>query len=338
MNKTNNTYIIAEAGLNHNGSLKNAKKMVDLAIKAGADAIKFQIFKTENLVTKKAIKANYQKKNTNKNETQFEMIKKIQLNEKDQIKLLKYIQNKKIDYLSSPFDLWGLEFLIKNNINKIKIPSGEITNYPLLEQIGKINKKIFLSTGMSNIKEISEALSILQKNGTNKKNITLLQCNTEYPTPDKDANLRVLLTLKNKFKIAIGYSDHTLGYHIPIAAVALGATVIEKHFTLSKKMKGPDHISSMEYNDFKKMVEYIRKTEVAIGDGNKKASKSEIKNIKIARKSIVAKQNIYKGEIFTNFNITTKRPGIGITPMKWKKIIGTKAKFNFKKDELIKIL
>ena len=331
------TYIIAEGGLNHNGNLKKAKKIVDLALRSNADAVKFQIFKTENLVTKKASKAEYQKKNTKNSESQYDMIKKIQLNEGDQIKLLNYVKSKKIDYLSTPMDEWGLNFLVKNNIKIIKIASGDINNYPLLKKIGKFNLKIILSTGMSTLNEIKQAISLLVKNGTKKSKISVLHCNTDYPTKEKDVNLNALQEIKKKLKINIGYSDHTLGIHIPIAAVALGAKIIEKHLTINKKFKGPDHISSLDYKEFSLMVDLIRKTEIALGEKNKLVTSSEKKNIKIARKSIVASKSINKGEKFTEKNITTKRPGSGINPMQWNQVLKKKAKKKFNKDDLISI-
>jgi N-acetylneuraminate synthase len=331
------TYIIAEGGLNHNGSLSKAKKIVDLAVKSNADAIKFQIFKTENLVTKNAPKAEYQIKNTKNSGSQYEMLKKLQLSENDQKKLLIYVKSKKIEYLSTPMDEWGVDFLIKNKIKIIKIASGDINNYPLLKKIAKFNLKIILSTGMSTLNEIKQAVNLLVKHGTNKSKISVLHCNTDYPTKEKDVNLNALKEIKKKLKINIGYSDHTLGFHVPIAAVALGAKIIEKHLTIDKKFKGPDHISSLDYKEFSLMVDLIRKTEISLGKKNKFVTNSEKKNINIARKSIVASKSINKGEIFTEKNITIKRPGLGISPMKWNQILKKKAKKKFDKDDLISI-
>jgi len=332
------TFIIAEAGVNHNGSLETALKMVDVAVKAGVDAVKFQTFKTENVMTKYAIKADYQKKSTGKSEeTQFEMVKKLELSYKDFEVIYKYCKRKKIIFLSTPFDNESINFLNKLGMNIFKIPSGEITNYPYLKKIGSLRKKIILSTGMATLGEIENALNVLIEAGTPKNNITVLHCNTEYPTPFSDVNLLAMLTIKNAFKVRVGYSDHTLGIEVPIAAVALGAEVIEKHFTLDKNMEGPDHKASLEPEELKEMVKSIRKIEKAIGTGIKDVTPSERKNIIIARKSIVAAKNIKKGEKFTEKNLAVKRPGNGINPMLMPFIIGLKAKKNFKKDEMIEL-
>ncbi len=330
-------FIIAEAGVNHNGSLKVAKKMIDAAKSCGADAIKFQTFKPENLVSKFAKKAKYQQKITSKSESQLDMLKKLALGANEHRELIRYCRKKGIIFLSTPFDLESIDLLNKFKLNIFKIPSGEITNLPFLRKIGKLQRKIIMSTGMADIKETKTALDMLMSSGTAKKDITVLHCNTEYPTPYEDVNLRAMLTIKDTFGVNVGYSDHTLGIEIPIAAVALGATVIEKHFTLNKSMKGPDHNVSLEPKEFKAMVEAIRHIEVAFGSSIKKPSNSERKNITAIRKSIVALKNIKKGEIFSEENITTKRPATGISPMQWDKVIGKTAQRDFKKDRAIQI-
>lgn len=332
---SNKVIIIAEAGVNHNGDINLAYKLIDEAKNAGADIVKFQTAKAENLISKYAEKADYQKITTDKNESQLEMCKKLMLDFSDYANLKKYCDSKCITFLSTPFDIESIEFLNKIDMPFWKLPSGEITNYPYLVEIGKTKKSVLMSTGMSNIDEIKTAINVLKENGC--PNIKLLHCNTEYPTPFEDVNLKAIGTLKNEFNVEVGYSDHTKGIEVPIAAVAMGAMIIEKHFTLDRNMDGPDHKASLEPNELKIMVESIRNIEKAIGDGNKIPSNSELRNINIARKSIVAKTNIKKGEIFTTDNITTKRPGNGITPMKWNEILGKIAIRDFKEDELIEI-
>ena len=329
--------IIAEAGPNHNGKLKLAYKLVDVAKRSGADFIKFQTSIPALHISKIAKKAHYQIKNTTKNETQLEMAKKISLSYMQFKKIKKYCQIKKIEFLSTPFDLRSIDFLNSLNMKYFKIPSGEITNLPYLIKVAKLKKKLILSTGMSNMKEIGEALKILISNGTPKKNIIVLQCNTEYPTPFRDANLKAMLTIKKKYGVRVGYSDHTEGIEASLAAVALGACVIEKHITLNKNLPGPDHKASITEKQLKNMVEGIRKIVIAMGDGIKKASPSEKKNIKIARNSIVAATDIKKGEKFTRKNLGIKRPGRGISPMQLFKVIGKIARRNFNQDELIKL-
>lgn len=329
----NKVFIIAEAGVNHNGDINIAKKLIDEAKKAGADAIKFQTFKTENLVSKNASKAEYQKNNTKNDESQFEMIKKLELDYDTHKILIEYCKNKNIKFLSAPFDVDSIDMLYELGVDIFKIPSGEINNLPYLEKISKMDKKIILSTGMSDLGEIEDALNILSTNVEN--DIVVLHCNTEYPTPMEDVNLSAMKTIENAFKVPVGYSDHTLGIEIPIAAVAMGAVVIEKHFTLDKNMDGPDHKASLNPEELKNMIDSIRNIEKAIGNGLKKPSKSELKNKNIARKSIVASVEIKKGELFTEKNITIKRPGNGISPMKWYDILGTVANKNYKEDELI---
>ena len=328
-------YIIAEAGVNHNGSIDLAKKLVDVASEAGADAVKFQTFKAKNLATKNAIKAKYQVVNTGKKDSQYDMLKKLELSKEMHEELIEYCNSKNLTFLSSPFDHDCIDLLDSLGLKIFKIPSGEITNLPYLQHVGKLNKKIILSTGMSNIEEIEKALYILTQSGTKKDNITVLHANTEYPTPMEDVNLRAMLTIGNKFDISFGYSDHTIGIEISIAAVAIGARCIEKHITLDRGMEGPDHKSSIEPDELSHMVSAIRNIEKALGSDIKQPSKSELLNIKIVRKSIVAKIPIKKGDLLSEKNLTVKRPGNGISPMKWDEIIGTKAIKDYKEEDLI---
>ena len=328
-------FIIAEAGVNHNGSIELAKKLIDVASDTGADAVKFQTFKAENLVSRNAQKADYQKQTTNSNESQFDMIKKLELDVKTHKILMDYCKEKNIMFLSTPFDHDSIELLNDLGLEIFKIPSGEITNLPYLRHIGKLNKKVILSTGMADIGEIEDAMDILVNAGTKKENIIVLHANTEYPTPYEDVNLKAMITIGNTFDVAFGYSDHTLGIEVDIAAVAMGACCIEKHFTLDKAMEGPDHKASLEPDKLKAMVKAIRNIELALGNGIKKPSSSESKNISIARKSIVAKIDIKKGEIFTVDNLAVKRPATGINPMRWDEVIGRVATKDYKEDELI---
>ncbi len=328
-------FIIAEAGVNHNGSLELAKKLIDVASDAGADAVKFQTFKAENLVSKNAQKADYQKQTTNSEESQFDMIQKLELDVKTHKILMDYCKEKNIMFLSTPFDHDSIELLNDLGLEIFKIPSGEITNLPYLRHIGKLDKKVILSTGMADIGEIEDAMDILTNAGTKKENIIVLHANTEYPTPYEDVNLKAMVTIGKTFDVAFGYSDHTLGIEVDIAAVAMGACCIEKHFTLDCTMEGPDHKASLEPDELKAMVKAIRNIELALGNGIKKPSKSESKNISIARKSIVAKVDIKKGEIFSTNNLAVKRPANGINPMRWDEIIGTVATKDYKEDELI---
>ncbi len=332
---TSKVFIIAEAGVNHNGRLDLAYQLIDVAKDAGADAVKFQTFIPDKTISKFADKANYQKKTTDKNESQLKMIKKLALSFKDHKKLLEYCKNKNIKFFSSPFDLDSIDFLNKLGLDTFKIPSGEIINLSYLKKIGSLNKKLIMSTGMANLGEVESAIEILVKSGTKRENITILHCTTNYPCPYIEVNLKAMLTLKEAFKLPVGYSDHTLGIEVPIAAVAMGARIIEKHFTLDKNLPGPDHKASLEPNELKKMVKAIRNIEIALGSGVKKPNKSEIEIMKMVRKSIVASKGIKKGEIFTKTNITVKRPGTGISPMRWDEVIGEKANRNFKDDELI---
>lgn len=333
----NKTFIIAEAGVNHNGNLKYALKLIDLASLAGADAIKFQTFKAQDIVTCYARKAKYQRLDSNRTESQFHMLKKLELTESMHEACLKKCKKNKIKFISSAFDVNSLEYLNNLGLKYFKVPSGEITNKPYLEYLGKLNKKVILSTGMSNISEINKALDILIRHGTKKKNITLMQCTTAYPCPYDQINLNVLKTLKEKFKINIGFSDHSLGPQACIAAVSLGAVIIEKHLTISNNLKGPDHKASLNFKDFKYLVDSIRIVEKILGSKIKKVTPAEKPNIIHVRKSIVAKENIIKNEKFTTSNITFKRPGNGISPMLYKKILKKKSKYVFYKDELIKI-
>lgn len=329
------TFIIAEAGVNHNGSLELAKKMINVAKEAGADAVKFQTFNSEKGVTKTAGKAEYQKTETGSNETLYDMIKKLELDTKAHYELLKYCQECDILFMSTPFDHESIELLCDMGLEIFKIPSGEITNLPYLRHIGSLKKEVILSTGMADIKEIEDALNILTSAGTEKDKITVLHATTEYPCPFDEVNLKAMHTIRDTFDVKVGYSDHTKGIEVPVAAVALGATIIEKHFTLDNNMKGPDHKASLEPHELNAMVSAIRNIEKALGDGVKRPSRSEIKNMAIARKSIVASCSIKKGELLSEENITAKRPGTGICPMCWDEVLGSAAKKDYEEDELI---
>lgn len=325
--------VIAEAGVNHNGNIELAKKLIKEASIAGADVVKFQTFKAETLVSKSAKKANYQKASTNAEESQFDMLKKLELDYAIHEELMQYSNEQGIKFLSSAFDLESIDLLNELGIDIFKIPSGEITNLPYLRKIAQTGKQIILSTGMSTISDIEAALEVLRQNGAT--DIIVLHCNTEYPTPMEDVNLLAMNTIQNTFKVRVGYSDHTAGIEVPIAAVALGAEVIEKHFTLDKTMEGPDHKASLEPKELKAMVDAIRNIQAALGDGLKRPSESEIKNMPIARKSLVAKANIKAGEMFSEDNLTIKRPGTGLSPMLWDDIIGSIARKDYETDEVI---
>lgn len=325
--------IIAEAGVNHNGSMDMAKQMVKAAKEAGADYIKFQTFVPEKLVSRYAPKADYQKKSTGTEENQLQMLKKLALTKQDFISLKQYCTELGIGFLSTPFDLDSIEFLETLDMDFWKLPSGEVTNYPYLEKLGKTGKKVVMSTGMCNLKEIEEAVSVLEENGTT--DITLLHCNTEYPTPFSDVNLLAMHHMQKELHKPVGYSDHTVGIEVAIAAAALGAVVIEKHFTLDKTMEGPDHAASLDPDELKQMIRAIRNIEKSMGDGIKRRTVSEEKNCTAARKSLVAKTFIRKGETFTVDNLTVKRPGSGKSPMKWREILGTRAEKDYEADELI---
>ena len=330
----NKTLIIAEAGVNHNGNIEIAKKMVRAASAAGADIIKFQTFKADLLLRKNTKKPNYIKKLI-KQKSQFQILKNLEFFEKNFQNLKNYCKKYKIEFMSSPFDLESLNIVKKLKVKRIKIPSGEINNFPLVKQIGKLKKKVIISTGMSNVSEIKNCLDLLLKSGTRKNNICILQCNSEYPSPFQDINLKAMQTIKKKFKIQTGLSDHSIGIEIPIAAVAMGARIVEKHVTLNKSLQGPDHQASINFQELNTMIKSIRNVELAIGSGIKKVTSSEKKNKNLVRKSIVAKRNILKGEKFSENNLTTKRPGFGISPNKWNKILGKKAKKNYLKDQNI---
>ena len=328
-------FIIAEAGVNHNGSVDLAKKLIDIAYNSGADAVKFQSFKAESLVSKNAQKADYQKQTTDASETQFKMIKKLELDLNTHKELIDYCQEKDIMFLSSPFDHESIDLISGLGLQIFKIPSGEITNLPYLRHIGSLGKRVIISTGMAKIEEIGDALNILIDAGTSKKNITVLHANTMYPSPMEDVNLNAMLTIQKEFDVAVGYSDHTLGIEVDIAAVAMGASCIEKHFTLDKTLEGPDHKASLIPSELKAMVRAIRNIEKALGSSVKKPSPSETVNMVVVRKSVVAKKNIKKGDILDENNLCTKRPGSGISPMRWDEVVGTIATKDYKKDELI---
>jgi N,N'-diacetyllegionaminate synthase len=327
--------IIAEAGVNHNGDVEIAKRLVDAALDAGADYIKFQTFMADSLVTTKAKKAEYQERETGSQESQYSMLKRLELSHKDFILLSNYCRTKGISFLSTPFDDESIQFLNNLGIKVWKIPSGEVTNYPYLVKIAETHKPIIMSTGMCTLNDVEDAIKVLTIHGCGP--ITLLHCTTEYPSPYTDVNLKAMETMNHTFNLPVGYSDHTEGITIPIAAAALGAVVIEKHFTLDKAMEGPDHKASLEPNELKTMVDAIRCVQTSMGDGVKIPTVSECNNIAIVRKSIVASRSIKQGEQFTKENITTKRPGTGINPMRWNEIIGQFAKRSFDKDEMIEV-
>lgn len=330
--------IIGEIGVNHNGNIYTAKKLIRVAKNAGCDFVKFQSFIAKNLVKKKTVMVKYQKNNLRKTKlSQVDMLKKYELSIQDHIKLVDFCKKQKIKFLSSPFDTDSLKMLFNLGIKNIKIASGEITHYPLLKNIAKKAKQVFLSTGMSNLEEIRIALKILINNGLKKKNLYILHCHSDYPTKLRDVNLNALKSIKKFLNVEVGYSDHTLGSETAISAVAMGARVIEKHITLDKKMTGPDHLASTEPKDFLNYVKSIRKTEELLGSSEKKPTKTEFKIRKMVRKSIVAKFEIKKGEKFCEKNIISKRPEGGISPLKWNKIIGKRSKYNFKKDDFIKL-
>lgn len=332
------TLIIAEAGVNHNGSVETAKKLIDAAADAGADIVKFQTFKTEKLVSKFAQKADYQKRNMHSEDnSQFEMLKKLELSYDDHRTLIDYCHSRGIRFLSTAFDMDSIDFLASLHLGLWKIPSGEITNYLYIKKIAQAGEPVVLSTGMCDEHDIQQALDVLIKYGVEKKNITVLHCNTDYPTAMRDVNLKAMCTIADHFKVSVGYSDHTLGIEVPIAAVALGATVIEKHFTLSREMQGPDHAASLEPQELKLMVKSIRNIEEALGSEEKRVSPSEEKNMAVARKSLVAARDIACGELYSEINVTVKRPGNGISPMRWEEVVGTPAPRDYKEDELIEI-
>ena len=331
------TLIIAEAGVNHNGDLDKACKLVEVAAEAGADWVKFQTYRSSNVVTRKAKKADYQTQTTDASETQFEMISRLELSIDDHRVLMKVCKANSINFFSSGFDLESIDLLLSLGLTCIKIPSGEVTNLPYLEHVSKKAESVIVSTGMCDLDEIGVALEVLQTGGIKIENITVLHCNTEYPTPMEDVNLRAMYAIKDRYKVRVGYSDHSLGIEVPIAAVAMGARVIEKHFTLDRNLPGPDHKASLEPAELKAMVNSIRNVEVALGDGVKAVSKSEEKNREIARKSLVASCRIAKGDIFNKNNLTVKRPGTGISPMRWDEVEGSPAPRDFLPAEVIEL-
>ena len=333
MNK--GVFIIAEAGVNHNGCVETARKMIDVAAKAGVDAVKFQTFKTSLLVSRDAPKADYQKNQDNIGEGQFEMLRKLELDEDAHRDLIEYAKKAGIMFMSTPFDHESIELLDKLNLSIFKIGSGDLTNVPYLRHIARLNKQIILSTGMADIEEVRQSVEVLLEAGVARADVTLLHTNTAYPTKYPDVNLSAMHSLAETFSMKVGYSDHTPGIEVPIAAVAMGAEVIEKHFTLDRDMTGPDHKASLEPDELEAMVRAIRNIEQAIGNGVKKPSASEMKNFTAARKSIVAKNDIIMGDIFTESNLTVKRPGNGISPLQWDKLIGSVAKKDYTKDDLI---
>ena len=331
------TLIIAEAGVNHNGDIKLAKKLIDVAVNAGADFVKFQTFNADRLATHAAKKAEYQAQTTDRNETQHEMLRRLELTPAMHHELIAHCKMRKIGFFSTGFDIESVDFLASLGQNLFKIPSGEITNLPYLRHIGRLGKPIILSTGMSNMPEIESAIKALEQAGTPRSKITVLHCTTEYPTPMCDVNLRAMQSIQTELSVSIGYSDHTLGIEVAVAAVAMGATVIEKHFTLDRTLPGPDHKASLEPAELKTMVSSIRNIELALGDGVKQLAPSEAKNILVARKSIVASKDIQIGEKFSAENLATKRSGVGISPMRWDEVIGLTANRNYASDELIQL-
>jgi len=322
----NKVIIIAEAGVNHNGDIQIAKKLIDVAVEAGVDYVKFQTFKADNLVSKSAKKATYQSVNINDgDDSQYKMLKNLELSHENHLELMSYCSERNINFFSTAFDVEGVKYLNDLGLTFFKIPSGEITNYPYLKAVALCKKPVIMSTGMCSEKDIENALEVLVKFGLSKEMVSILHCNTEYPTPMKDVNLKAMQSIKEKFKTQIGYSDHTLGIEVPVAAVALGAQIIEKHFTLDKTLPGPDHVASLEPDELKEMVLAIRNIEMAVsGNGEKVPSESETKNIAIARKSIHLNKNLQKGHILTDDDLIPLRPGDGISPMEWEKVIGRK--------------
>ena len=329
------TMVIAEAGVNHNGDLGQAKKLIEVAAKSGADFVKFQTFSADRLVTKKVRKAQYQIQNSQYSESQFEMLKSLELSETMHSELIEESRVQGIGFISTAFDIESANMLLSLGQNIFKIPSGEITNLPYLRHIGSFSKRVILSTGMSNLQEVKDALELLEAAGTSKSQVTVLHCTSAYPAPVIDVNLLAMRTMKEALNVEVGYSDHTLGIEVSIAAVALGATVIEKHFTLDRNLPGPDHKASLEPDELNLLVTQIRNIEKVLGDGVKRPMPSELENIDLIRKSIVAKCSIRKGEIFSELNLAAKRPGTGISPMDWDRIIGSVARRDFHVDELI---
>lgn len=327
--------IIAEAGVNHNGDLGIARRLIEVAAEAGADLVKFQTFNADRLVTRKAKKAEYQIEGGRPGESQHAMIRSLELTREMHEELIDHCRRCGIGFYSTAFDAESIDLLADLGLQSFKIPSGEVTNLPFLRHVGKYGKPVILSTGMSELSEIEAALKVLESSGTARDKITVLHCNTEYPTPMKDVNLRAMLTIRNELNVAVGYSDHTLGMEVSIAAVAMGATVIEKHFTIDRTLAGPDHKASLEPDELTAMVRALRNVESAMGDGIKRPSDSEIKNILIARRSIVAARPIQCGEVFSNANLAAKRPGTGLSPMQWDDVVGRRATRDYDVDEFI---
>lgn len=331
------TLIIAEAGVNHNGDIELAKKLIASASAAGADLVKFQSFVTSKNIAAHAPKAQYQNLSTDPGESQFEMVRKLELTRDDHVALIRECNKYNIGFFSTAFDTESFDMLIELGLDQIKIPSGEITNLPFLRHIARSGKRVILSTGMATLGDIESTIDVLEQAGTPRSSITVLHCTTEYPTPMEEVNLRAMQSIQVAFGVAVGYSDHTQGIEVATAAVAMGATVIEKHFTLDRNLPGPDHQASLEPAELKAMVTAIRNIEVALGDGIKRLTPSEKRNKPIARKSLVASQAIQAGHVFTAQNVTTKRPGTGISPMRWDEVIGHVASRNFAADELLEL-
>lgn len=327
--------IIAEAGVNHNGNLELAKKLIDEAAAAGADIVKFQTFRSEKLVAASAQKAEYQKQTTNGDESQLDMLRRLELGRAQHVELIQHCNHRHIEFFSTAFDHESIELLVELGLKKFKVPSGELTNVPYLRHIARYGMPVILSTGMASLGEIELAIETLERAGLSRETVTVLQCNTEYPTPMSDVNLRAMLSIRDAFQVSVGYSDHTQGIEIPIAAVALGAQVIEKHFTLDRALPGPDHAASLEPGELKAMIQAIRNVEMAMGDGIKRPSASELPNRAIARKSIVAASAIKAGDIFNELNLAVKRPGTGLSPVCWDTTLGRTARRDFATDELI---
>lgn len=331
------TLIIAEAGVNHNGDLALARQLIDVAAASGADLVKFQTFSADRLVTTHAGKAEYQIKATDSGESQYSMIRRLELTREMHEVLIAHCKSRGIQFFSTAFDLESVDLLVELGLDRFKIPSGEITNLPYLRHVGRYGYPIILSTGMASLEEIGTALEVIEQAGTRRDRVTVLHCNTEYPTPMADVNLRAMISIREAFGVAVGYSDHTRGIEVPIAAVALGASVVEKHFTLDRALPGPDHNASLEPDELKAMVSAIRNIEVALGDGVKRPSASEAKNKPIGRKSLVAACAIRTGEVFSETNLAVKRPGTGLSPMRWDEVLGRKAPRDFAPDELIEL-
>jgi N,N'-diacetyllegionaminate synthase len=331
------TLVIAEAGVNHNGDLATALSLVDVATESGADIVKFQTFTADQLLTQDAAKAEYQKATTSNTETQFEMLRKLELSHNDHLAIIERCQERGIGFLSSGFDIDNVDMLVGLGMDRIKVPSGEVTNLPYLRHIGGLGLPTILSTGMANLEEVSSALDVLLAYGSPKEDVTILHCTTDYPATMGDVNLQAMVTMRDAFGVEVGYSDHTLGHEVAVAAIALGAVVIEKHLTLDRESAGPDHVASLEPEEFANMVRVIRNIEIALGDGIKRPQSSEFANMSVARKSLVASERIQEGEAFTSMNISAKRPGSGLSPMRWDEVLGQKATREYAPNEMIEL-